>query len=210
MPVRRDLRRRAGLANDIPTILRAAERLRTPPDVRFVLVGDGKERPSLVGTSAHDRLANVTFLGARRKSEMPAVLAASDACVAILQDIPMFARPIPTRCSITWLPAAPRFSGLMVSFARSSRPLKGASSFLRANDVELAAAIEFLEALHTTDCRGNGAEPLARTLHDTSTGVIRGISSWRSLSAWGRPRPAGSRMVQTRADEGGVADGRTL
>ena len=36
-----------GMANDIPTVLRAADRLREQRNIRFLFVGDGKERPNL-------------------------------------------------------------------------------------------------------------------------------------------------------------------
>src|SRR6185369_6589272 len=42
-------------------------------------------------------VANVTFAGARPKSEMPELLAASDACVATLKDIPMFRTTYPNK-----------------------------------------------------------------------------------------------------------------
>lgn len=86
-----------GLANDIPTILRAADRLRGQPLVHFLLVGDGKERPSLEALARQLDLPNVTFAGSLPKSEMPAVLAASDACVATLKDIPMFRTTYPNK-----------------------------------------------------------------------------------------------------------------
>jgi glycosyltransferase involved in cell wall biosynthesis len=42
-------------------------------------------------------LPNVTFAGAQPKSQMPAFLAASDACVATLKDIPMFRTTYPNK-----------------------------------------------------------------------------------------------------------------
>lgn len=86
-----------GLANDIPTILRAAARLKDRPDIHVLLVGDGKERPQLENLARRMGLFNVTFAGARPKSEIPELLAASDACVATLQDIPMFRTTYPNK-----------------------------------------------------------------------------------------------------------------
>ena len=86
-----------GLANDLPTLLRAAVRLREQPHLRFLLVGDGKERPNLERMAADLALPNVTFTGARPKSQMAAFLAASDACVAILRDTPMFKTTYPNK-----------------------------------------------------------------------------------------------------------------
>jgi len=86
-----------GMANDIPAILRAAEHLGNRRDIHFLLVGDGKERANVKALAAELDLANVTFLGARPKSEMPGILAASDACVATLLDIPMFRTTYPNK-----------------------------------------------------------------------------------------------------------------
>jgi glycosyltransferase involved in cell wall biosynthesis len=86
-----------GLANDIPTILRAAKRLRDQPRICFLLVGDGKERGKLEEQARALALANVKFTGARPKAHMPDVLAMSDACLATLQDIPMFRTTYPNK-----------------------------------------------------------------------------------------------------------------
>lgn len=86
-----------GLANDIGTLLRAADRLRDLPNIHFLLIGDGKERANLEGLARQINLPNVTFTGPMPKSEMPHILAASDACVAILKDIPMFRTTYPNK-----------------------------------------------------------------------------------------------------------------
>jgi glycosyltransferase involved in cell wall biosynthesis len=86
-----------GLANDIPTIIRAARRLTTQPEILFVLVGDGKERPRLEAQARQMGLENLVFAGSKPKSEIPGFLAASDACIATLQDIPLFRTTYPNK-----------------------------------------------------------------------------------------------------------------
>jgi glycosyltransferase involved in cell wall biosynthesis len=86
-----------GQANDLGVVLDAAARLRDRPAVRLVFVGDGKERAGLEQRAAAEGLDNVRFLGARPKHEMSQVLAASDACLAILQDIPEFRTTYPNK-----------------------------------------------------------------------------------------------------------------
>lgn len=86
-----------GLANDLPTVLRAAALLRAQPAVHLLIVGDGKERSALEAQARELGLENVTFTGPRPKSEMASVLAASDACLATLQDIPMFRTTYPNK-----------------------------------------------------------------------------------------------------------------
>lgn len=85
-----------GMANDIPTLLHAADKLKDRP-VRIVLVGDGKERRRLEEQAAQMGLDNVLFAGTVPKAELPDVLAASDACVATLMAIPMFRTTYPNK-----------------------------------------------------------------------------------------------------------------
>jgi glycosyltransferase involved in cell wall biosynthesis len=86
-----------GQANDIDTILRAAERLNHESKIRFVLFGDGKERARLEVESKRMKLTNVIFAGICPKREMPLVIASSDVCLAILQDVPMFRTTYPNK-----------------------------------------------------------------------------------------------------------------
>jgi len=86
-----------GLANDLETVLLAAKHLENHPDIVFVLVGDGKERPNLIRRAGELRLSNVRFVPAQPKARMPAFLAAADVCIAILKAIPMFTTTYPNK-----------------------------------------------------------------------------------------------------------------
>jgi glycosyltransferase involved in cell wall biosynthesis len=86
-----------GQANDIDTILRAAQHLNGENKIRFVLFGDGKERPRLQSEAERMKLSNIIFAGVRAKKEMPLVVASADVCLAILQDIPMFRTTYPNK-----------------------------------------------------------------------------------------------------------------
>lgn len=86
-----------GQANDIDTILRAATRLQDETSIRFILFGDGKERMRLEAEAKNKKLDNIIFAGPCPKKEMPFVLASSDVCVAILQNIPMFRTTYPNK-----------------------------------------------------------------------------------------------------------------
>lgn len=86
-----------GLANDLETVLLAAKRLEAYPDIVFVLVGDGKERPNLIRQAEELGLSNVRFAAAQPKARMPAFLAAADVCIAILKAIPMFTTTYPNK-----------------------------------------------------------------------------------------------------------------
>lgn len=86
-----------GQANDIDTLLRAAERLKKEERISFVLFGDGKERTRLEDEAQRMDLRNVIFAGTRPKKDMPRIVASADACLAILQDIPAFRTTYPNK-----------------------------------------------------------------------------------------------------------------
>jgi len=86
-----------GAVNDIPVVLRAADRLRGHLNIRFVLVGDGKERRNLESMAEELELENVVFTGVVAKLEMTEVLAASDACLSTLKNISMFRTTYPNK-----------------------------------------------------------------------------------------------------------------
>jgi glycosyltransferase involved in cell wall biosynthesis len=86
-----------GMANDIDQLLKAAATLRRRKDIGILIVGDGKERRRLEDMAAELELKNVVFTGALPKNSMKQVLAASDACIAILKNIPMFTTTYPNK-----------------------------------------------------------------------------------------------------------------
>jgi len=86
-----------GQANDIYTVLCAAKHLNDEKYIRFVFWGDGKERPNLQLEAERLKLDNVIFAGVCPKKEMPFVIASSDVCLAILQNVPMFRTTYPNK-----------------------------------------------------------------------------------------------------------------
>ncbi len=86
-----------GMANDIDSILTAAQLLRDDERIHFLLVGDGKDRHRLEAMASGMDLSNVTFAGAVPKTKMPSVLAAADVCLATLRDIPLFKTTYPNK-----------------------------------------------------------------------------------------------------------------
>ncbi len=87
-----------GMSNDLGIVLQAARLLATDrPEVRIVFVGDGKEKPNLQKQAAGLGLENVLFLPPVPKSDMADVLAAADACLAILKPIEEYKTPYPNK-----------------------------------------------------------------------------------------------------------------
>jgi len=86
-----------GPANDLETVIAAAEQLESHPEIVFALVGDGKLKPELIQTAEDRDLKNVLFIPAQSKTKMGQILAAADVCLAILKDIPMFKTTYPNK-----------------------------------------------------------------------------------------------------------------
>jgi glycosyltransferase involved in cell wall biosynthesis len=86
-----------GPSHGLETAIDAASMVQDDPDIHFLFVGDGKQRGKLEAQAKSLELRNVTFAGTRPKERIPEVLAASDACLAILLNIPMFRTTYPNK-----------------------------------------------------------------------------------------------------------------
>jgi glycosyltransferase involved in cell wall biosynthesis len=86
-----------GMSNDLDVILQSAEHLRSCPEITFLLIGDGKEKPQLVEKAQSAGLDNVRFLPPMPKKEIAEALAAADACIAILKPIQIYATTYPNK-----------------------------------------------------------------------------------------------------------------
>ena len=86
-----------GISNDLEVVLKAAKLLSDHPRIHFLLVGDGKEKPSLVENARKLNLTNLTFIDAISKNKIAEVLAASDACLAILKPLEMYKTTYPNK-----------------------------------------------------------------------------------------------------------------
>lgn len=74
-----------GLAQGLDQVLQAAEALRSDGSLRFVLIGDGPEKKSLLEHARNRDLNNVVFLDPRPANEIPAFLSAADIVVVPLK-----------------------------------------------------------------------------------------------------------------------------
>ena len=86
-----------GISNDLEVILQAARQLSSLDTIRFVFIGDGKEKNNLVALSKDLEIHNVVFLPPIPKSEIPTALAAADACIAILKPLDMYKTTYPNK-----------------------------------------------------------------------------------------------------------------
>jgi len=87
-----------GLAQGLDTVLDCARLCREPlPDIQFVLIGGGVDRPRLQKRVEEKGLDNVTFLPPRSMETMGAIFALADALLVHLKDDPLFRITIPSK-----------------------------------------------------------------------------------------------------------------
>lgn len=86
-----------GMSNDLGVVLEAAHLLADEPQIKIVLLGDGKEKPALQNQALALGLTNVIFAPPLPKSEMKEALAAANACIAILKPIPLYGTVYPNK-----------------------------------------------------------------------------------------------------------------
>jgi len=81
-----------GKANALDTVIQAARILqdRGYRDIRFILVGDGPEKPRLMALAEEIRLHNVEFRGPVPKSAVPKTLFAADATLFVLHNLSLY------------------------------------------------------------------------------------------------------------------------
>jgi len=87
-----------GNAHGLDTLVSVAEMLSiSDPDVLLLVMGDGAEKESLQRLAAKKGLRNLRLLSAQRRASIPALLAASHACLVLLKKSDVFKSVLPTK-----------------------------------------------------------------------------------------------------------------
>ena len=94
-----------GLVQGLDGMLEAARQCLPRTDIAFRIVGDGSDLPRLRKLAERLELKNLRFLGRLPSSQMPAVLAASDALLVTLRPGPLMDLALPTK-TLAYLAAA--------------------------------------------------------------------------------------------------------
>jgi glycosyltransferase involved in cell wall biosynthesis len=86
-----------GISNDLVVILQTAKLLTNNPNIHFLLVGDGKEKHALQQKAHEMQLSNLIFMDPVSKNQIAEVLAAADACIAILKPLELYKTTYPNK-----------------------------------------------------------------------------------------------------------------
>jgi glycosyltransferase involved in cell wall biosynthesis len=86
-----------GISHALTRILECAGQLKEYPEIQFVFVGDGAEKPTLIEYARRENLENVSFYKSVNKNQVSTFYALSDVCLVPLRDIPLFGAFIPSK-----------------------------------------------------------------------------------------------------------------
>jgi glycosyltransferase involved in cell wall biosynthesis len=102
-----------GAAQDFETIISAAERLKSHPDIQWVIIGDGRMLPWVTTEIARRGLQHTVHLLGRHPVEaMPGFFARADAMLVTLKRDPIFAMTIPAKLQSYLASARPIIAAL--------------------------------------------------------------------------------------------------
>lgn len=148
-----------GAAQDFPTILTAARRLRDHPDIHWVVLGDGRLAPWV--RAEVERLGlqnNVHMLGRHPVSSMPRFFAAADALLVTLRREPIFALTIPTKIQSYLACARPIVAAVE---GEGARIIEEAGAGIVAKPQDAEGLADAVLALHSMPARKRQAMALA-------------------------------------------------
>jgi glycosyltransferase involved in cell wall biosynthesis len=131
-----------GAAQDFVTILAAAGRMRDYPDVKWVIVGDGRMLLHVQNKVREMELSDsVHLLGRRPAESMPRYFAAADVMLLTLKRDPIFSLTIPSKLQSYFACAKPVIAGIDGEGARIVEEAGAGFSCPAESPEELALAV---------------------------------------------------------------------
>lgn len=137
-----------GSVQGLDVVLDAARMLAdSEPQVQFVLVGGGVERPNLEARASSLGLKNVLFLPRRPVGEIGALLHRADALLVHLKDDPLFAITIPSRIQAYLVVGHPILCGVRGNASELVQQAGAGVCFEPDNPSALAEAVSAIHHL---------------------------------------------------------------
>ena len=179
-----------GEAQDFPAILKAAESLRHRPDVRWLIVGDGRAADAVRAEIAQRGLeGRVVMLGRHPPERMPAFFRAASALLVSLKPEPIFGMTIPGKVQ-SYLAAGLPLLGMLDGEGARVIEEAGAGLVCAAGDAQaLAGRVEHLAEMSAAERAAMGARGRAycQREFDRATLISR-LETWFAEVA-NAPRP---------------------
>jgi glycosyltransferase involved in cell wall biosynthesis len=131
-----------GMAHGLDTVIEAAAQLQTArPDVLFLMVGEGADKARLMQLAERRHLNNIRFLDQQPREKVPSYVCASDACMVLLKDAPVFQTVIPTKMLEFMACGKPVILGVKRQARQILQAAQAGLTIAPENAYELASAI---------------------------------------------------------------------
>jgi len=151
-----------GVAQDFPTLLAAAERLRERADIQWLIAGDGRMRAWVEQQIVERRLTRtVRLLGSLAIEQMPPLFARVDALLVTLRNEPIFALTIPGKIQSYLASGMPVIAALAGEGAEVIRRARAGIACAPEDPEALARAVLELAALPANERAAIGARARA-------------------------------------------------
>lgn len=176
-----------GMAHSLGTVLDAAVTMRDDDDIRFVLLGDGAEKPALRARAAELGLTNVQFLDSVPRAEVPRYWSLLDASLIHLRKTDLFKTVIPSKlfeCMAMGLPVLHGVEGESAEIVRETHVgVVFPSEDARALETEIRHLRDDLD--HRNRLAANG--PKAAKLFDRKRLAAEMLTRLETLVAGEKP-----------------------
>jgi colanic acid biosynthesis glycosyl transferase WcaI len=169
-----------GAAQDLETLIDAADRLRARADIQWVFLGDGRRRDWLAAEIERRALrSTVRLLPRRPLAEMPAFFASADALLVSLKDAPGFTETIPSKVQACLASGRPLVGALNGEGARIIRESGAGVTCHPGNPAALARTVADLAGRSRAerDAMGGLGRDYYRSHFDRDQ-LIEQLESW--------------------------------
>jgi glycosyltransferase involved in cell wall biosynthesis len=87
-----------GMAHGLETLIGAAKQLEgSHPNILFLVIGEGAEKERIVAMAQSLALSNLLIMGQQPREKIPGYICASNACIVMLKNNPLFKTVIPSK-----------------------------------------------------------------------------------------------------------------
>jgi glycosyltransferase involved in cell wall biosynthesis len=178
-----------GAAQDFETILAAAERLKSHPHIRWLILGDGRMLAWVESEIARRGLqASVKLMGRHPPESMPRWFALADALLVTLRRDPIFALTIPSKAQSYLACARPIVAALDGEGARVLREAGAGIAVASGDAAALAQAVVQLYEMPETERRAMGERGRRYfEQHFEREGLLGRLEGWMGELARARP-----------------------
>ena len=136
-----------GEAQDLDTVLDAAEILKKEAWPEFIIVGEGPRLQELRAKAQSMKLENLRFVGGRPRSEMPAFFSAADAALVPLKDRAIFRAANPSKMFDAMCCETPVLLGVKGEAAGILKKARAGIAYEPENPADLVRAIQEMRSL---------------------------------------------------------------